>query len=506
MMIVAKGLVPYRIAKPYSLRSVLLFLFIIGIVLHLKYSVFSVISEETAYVSTSVIAKHPIEKLILQNFRKHQQFLARQSKTPDEAIRAYKKRYKRDPPPGFSKWVRYALAHNSSVIDDYDIIEERLAPFRSISPFDLTRRIKVWQETADAFETVKIRDGKVTEGGDQVKTSIEDIADQLPDLDFLYNWLDEPRIVGYDRDSNKVKLEDFAGKFAWGILTEQCKFNSQKRWFGGGSARPKVRFVEDLKYELDLCLHPEYQNMHGFFNSPSNFRASRNLIPFFSPTSMYTMSDILAPGLDYVNWQYMGDEKSKDSISYADKKPQMYWKGWSTGSTFKEESWTRNHRMRFVRRFQKNKLFNIGFSRYVQCGDFCERLEQLHPLVEGDPPTAGFEYKFAMDIDGNGYSGRYYRLLQSNCLVFKQTMFEQWHDDRLVPWVHYVPVSLGMDELEAAVDYFANDPKGKLLGERIAADGRTWGEKVLRPVDMTIYTYRLLLEYAALFKEPIERY
>ncbi|EGX52608.1 hypothetical protein AOL_s00007g391 [Orbilia oligospora ATCC 24927] len=498
-------MVPYRISKPYSLRSFLLICLIVGIFLHIRSYLFQVLSSEAAYISNTVKASHPIEKLILQNYRKHQNFLNRQSKTPEEAIKAYKKRYQRDPPSGFSKWVRYALAHNSTVIDDYDMIEERIAPFRSISSFDLTRRMKAWQESADAFETVKIRDGKFVDCGEQYKNSVEDIVDQLPDMDILLNWLDEPRIVGYDhlRDSNKVTMEDYASKDAWEILSGKCHFSSQKK--AKRDTTTKVKYVEDPKEALDICTHPEAWNQHGFFNSPSNFRATRNVIPFFSTTSMSTMADLLTPGLDYVDWHYIGDTKTVDSTNYTAKKSQMYWKGWSTGSWFKETSWKRNHRVRFVEKFRDSSMFNIGFSKYVQCDGYCEKLEELVGLVPIDPPTTGFEYKFAMDLDGNGYSGRYYRLLLSNCLVFKQTMFEQWHDDRLVPWVHYVPVSLGMEELESALDYFAHDAKGLGYGEQIAMGGKEWAKKSLRPIDMTIYTYRLLLEYAALFEGGAER-
>ncbi|EPS39268.1 hypothetical protein H072_6956 [Dactylellina haptotyla CBS 200.50] len=514
MMVNSKSFMPYsRFYKPYSLRSILFFVLIIGLVLHLRTLIFQVISEETAYISKTVTAGHPIEKLYLQNTRKFEKLLARQSKTPEEAIKAYKKRYSRDPPPGFSKWVRYALAQKSAIIDDYDIIEERLAPFRAISPFDLDRRIKAWTVTADAFETIKIRDGKYAEGGEQFKTSVDDIVDQLPDMDVLLNWLDEPRIIGTDLDSNKVNIEDFAGKDSWGILTERCKFSSQRKRWGPGTAGVKekkssksVRYVDDLKKELDICAHPEYRNQHGFLSAPSNLRAARSMIPFLSTLSLSSMTDIITPGLDYVDWHYLGDNKTVDRIPYEEKKPLLYWKGWSTGSQFRETTWTRNHRIRFVEKFSKNPKFNIGFSRYVQCADFCPELEKTVGLVPNDPPAAGFNYKFAMDLDGNGYSGRYYRLLQSNCLVFKQTLFEQWHDDRLVPWVHYVPVSMGMEELESAIDYFANDPRGKIFGERIAMDGQKWAKKVLRSVDMTIYTYRLLLEYAALFNEPNARW
>ncbi|KAK6354712.1 F-actin-capping protein subunit beta [Orbilia brochopaga] len=453
----------------------------------------------TSYFSGLFETRHPIERLILEWTRKHQEFVRRQSKTPEEAIKAYKKRYKRNPPPGFARWAKYAIAQNSSVIDDFDIIEERIAPFREITPFDLWRRIRLFQDTAGSFGTVTIADGK-SRGDDRLPRSIEDIIDQLPDIELLYTWLDEPRVIGIDTGNNKIEVEELKGKDAWSILTEKCHFTpeSERQW--KGRTDPKIKYVDDPKKALDICSHPEYRDKHGFFNSPSNFPSVRNLVPVFACATMSTMSDIIAPGLDYINPGYLGD-KNGDPVPYSEKKAQMYWKAWSTGSEFKLDTYKTNHRVRFVEKFGKHPMFNIGFSRYVQCGDICSKLEELVGLVPNDDAKVGFQYKFAMDIDGNGYSGRYYRLLQSNCLVFKQTMWEQWHDDRLFPWVHYIPVSLGLDELESMVDYFANDPKGIVYGEKIAEQGKLWSKQVLRPVDITIYTYRLLLEYADLFDE-----
>ncbi|KAJ6261438.1 Beta-1,2-xylosyltransferase [Drechslerella dactyloides] len=504
-MISSKTLHPQRVARHFGSLH-LLCLLVVGVTLiHLRASVYDTISgaRDLSSVSTIFKASHPIERLILQYEQNYKQFVERQSKTPEEAITAYKKRYNRNPPPGFSKWVRYALAHNSTVIDDYDRIEEKIAQFRTLSPFDLQRRIKIWQKTARSFGTVKIQDGRFIEGEDRVQKSLADIVDQLPDVEFLYSWLDEPRIIGVNRESNKADSENMGGKNAWPLLTEKCNFPSefqaQRRW--EGRTEPKFKYVEDLNESLDVCRHPEYQHMHGFFNSPTTLPAVRSLIPLFSGAALSTMSDIITPGLDYIAPGYLGDSKTFDAIPYSEKKTQMYWKAWSTGSSFREESYRFNHRVRFVQRFGTHPMFHIGFSRYVQCGDFCPQLEKLVGIVPNDDSKVGFQYKFAMDIDGNGYSGRYYRLLHSNCLVFKQTMWQQWHDDRLMPWVHYIPVSMSMDELESMVNYFANDTKGQVYGEKIAEAGRTWAEKSLRPIDITIYTYRQLLEYANLFKE-----
>ena len=52
--------------------------------------------------------KHPIENLMENAKKKWDEKVARQSKTAEEAIEEYKRRYKRDPPYGFTEWFAYA--------------------------------------------------------------------------------------------------------------------------------------------------------------------------------------------------------------------------------------------------------------------------------------------------------------------------------------------------------------------------------------------------------------
>ena len=97
-----------------------------------------------------------------------------------------------------------------------------------------------------------------------------------------------------------------------------------------------------------------------------------------------------------------------------------------------------------------------------------------------------------------------YRLLAQRSVVFKQTLFEEWHDDRLVPWIHYIPVSLQMTELPEIMTYLAGTAEGKRHSEEIANAGYEWSRQVVRRIDLSIYMYRLMLEMAELFK-PAQR-
>jgi hypothetical protein len=77
-------------------------------------------------------------------------------------------------------------------------------------------------------------------------------------------------------------------------------------------------------------------------------------------------------------------------------------------------------------------------------------------------------------------------------------VFREWHDDRLQPWQHYVPISLGMEELPEVVRYLVGEKEGRELAALLAENGRQWSLRALRPVDQVIYLYRLMLELSRL--------
>ncbi|KAF8962117.1 hypothetical protein BDZ97DRAFT_1826448 [Flammula alnicola] len=56
-----------------------------------------------------------------------------------------------------------------------------------------------------------------------------------------------------------------------------------------------------------------------------------------------------------------------------------------------------------------------------------------------DVGTAG-RYKYFIDVYGKGWSSRFQRLITSNGLVFKSTIYPEWYTDRVAPWVHSVPI------------------------------------------------------------------
>lgn len=89
----------------------------------------------------AVLVDHPIPKLMADAEDKFRGLLARQSKTFEDAVAEYQRRYKRDPPKGFDDWYKFAVEKNVKLIDEFDAITEDLNPFWALSGEELRRRV-----------------------------------------------------------------------------------------------------------------------------------------------------------------------------------------------------------------------------------------------------------------------------------------------------------------------------------------------------------------------------
>lgn len=86
------------------------------------------------------IKEHPIPKLMAQAENNFRNLLSSQSKTLADAVAEYKRRYKRDPPLGFDEWWNFVQDNGVLMVDEYDAINEDLAPFWDITPVEFRLR------------------------------------------------------------------------------------------------------------------------------------------------------------------------------------------------------------------------------------------------------------------------------------------------------------------------------------------------------------------------------
>ncbi|KAI7536521.1 glycosyltransferase family 90 protein [Hortaea werneckii] len=171
----------------------------------------------------------------------------------------------------------------------------------------------------------------------------------------------------------------------------------------------------------------------------------------------------------------------------------------------------------------------------ARCGgrDCSDQAAEFSPLASPSDFQYHWQYRFLLDLDGAGFSGRFLPFLFSKSLPFKAGVFREWWDDRVTAWLHFVPVDVRGQGLWGTLGYFAgvrgslgsddsvgeeeeeevdgpgpgrgkrgglwiDVPPHEVEGEEIAERGRRWAGQVLRKEDMEIYFFRLLLEWGRL--------
>ncbi|GAK66964.1 capsule-associated protein CAP1 [Moesziomyces antarcticus] len=480
--------------------------------------------------------------------RKYELLMSRQSKTYEQAVARYVQQNKRQPPPGFDDWFKFAQENNAVIIDEYDQLENDLLPLRKFSGYVLRRRMENALKTNTSFvHRWDFANGSVTttapsgwQNARVFREIMTPFLPKLPPFTLLHNWDDFPRVCGPKPGQEDVHSTEVTRTWTYGNPHAMDVI-------GYGCPRKTVTesVITSDRPSLDVCKEIDLlKTQHGIGNHPS--LCFNSTIPALSLAKISGFLDITTASWCYGDPGYRLFGENKDTVAYADKKSHLYWRGSSTGSVTSKEKAYFGHRYRLVMMAHQLQLkakqlaaravknasftlddqkryplpnmpgtfneaqlgaisrlsaesFDLGFVRMHNCNNdpvFCKTWTDTIPLAKPEPSKTAFQNKFLMDLDGNSMSGRFYRFLDSNSLVFKQTVFAEWHDDRIVPWLHFVPVSRGMEELPILIDFFANHPEGKKLGEFIATESRKWSETTLRKIDLSVYTYRQMIELA----------
>lgn len=319
-------------------------------------------------------------------------------------------------------------------------------------------------------------------------------------------------------------------------------------------------FVRDWQAAGDVCHQPDLANLHGLYISPASFKGTNDLYPVFSQSKAHGFNDILYPSA----WNYLGKSKYEPTeeypdVAFANKNHSIYWRGMTTeGLSHDFGHWRGMSRQRFIHFvndthdrsppqpllipndpsnadgrhrwmfFPTSKLKSIMHATVSFVGEITrcnglDCLQQEHEFAPLAPRSAfqeNWQYKYLLDLDGAGFSGRFLPFLQSHSLPFKAALYREWWDDRVQAWHHFVPLDIRGHGFWATLAYFSGwegpsegekhsnglTKDGELIGakarddvaERLAENGREWAGIALRKEDMEIYMFRLLLEWGRL--------
>ncbi|KAF7980093.1 hypothetical protein HWV62_39904 [Athelia sp. TMB] len=298
------------------------------------------------------------------------------------------------------------------------------------------------------------------------------------------------------------------------------------------SAHNKTFIYDHLKV-MDPCLHPSLLHHSGQFVSwDYGPPPERLFVPQFSYSSTPLHHDIVtgAPNA------WVADTDPKEDLPWEQKvEERLLWRGSTTGMWASADTrWRSQQRVRLVQ-LTNERFGNLSVLPPRETRD--ERVgapeawaaARVNPAMmdvvfAGEPNScedatcdemlatlpfrgrmglaeAGL-YKYVFDVDGNGWSSRYKRLLVSRSLIFKATAFPEWFAGRIQEYVHYIPIQMDYSDLHDAFIFFRGDLKGDFghddLAKKIAEQGREWALNFWRLEDLTAYNFRLMLEYARL--------
>lgn len=326
---------------------------------------------------------------------------------------------------------------------------------------------------------------------------------------------------------------------AWQAMALACSVDAPARNDSNMEAGNRGHtFIGNATEALDVCMHASLHKTHGFLSSPNSLDITHSLLPIFSQGKPSIFNDILFPSPYYAGKMDQEEYVQEEDPEWTEKANTLYWSGATTGGYAITTNWQQLHRQRLILSLQPGPgklvtllnetspgqwdpymaptsdlqtIFYLKMTGTAQCEpEACEAERSAFHMVPFDneeenpnkePMNLTYQSRYVLDMDGNGFSGRYYRLLKSRSAVVKQTIFKEWHDGHLVPWVHYIPLSMDANELPEIMRFMTQDERGKKIGERIARESRSWANITLRKIDLQLAFLRLLLEYGRLMSD-----
>lgn len=318
-------------------------------------------------------------------------------------------------------------------------------------------------------------------------------------------------------------------------------------------ARPQSEgiFLKDWHMSHEICHQPDLARLHGFHNTSPHLKPLQQLVPIFSRSKTSSYSDILIP------LRRRHDIPEDDPGSdFQMKANQLFWRGKINGDVINHELLHGGHQERLVHlinnstasakatillpspnKGDQHKLreenkdryryelahvsdlvsalpINVAIDSYPNCKDplspACALALREFGTKPEDPPILKNRYVLLTDSD-DGPPTAFLPALRSTSVPFVATVFREWYSERVMPWVHFVPVDIRYQGLFSTFSYFTGlRDKGEVNGrdpnmaarigdaQWIAEQGKTWAARALRREDMEVYLFRVLLEYGRL--------
>jgi hypothetical protein len=168
--------------------------------------------------------------------------------------------------------------------------------------------------------------------------------------------------------------------------------------------------------------------------------------------------------------------------NWEDRRRVVFWRGASTGRTRRApppagepDDFTWLPRLDMVARARRSphpEFYDVGVSNLTQAADepaIRARIEAACLLSPRTGREAFLACRAVLVIDGNtnAWSALFCALLSGSCVlkVESEHGYRQWYYDQLKPWIHYVPVSADLSDMDDIVAWvMAHDDDARAIG------------------------------------------
>lgn len=306
------------------------------------------------------------------------------------------------------------------------------------------------------------------------------------------------------------------------------------------SGHSQGQLLSNFDRALEVCEQPDLRNLHGFLMSKPSTPLTDTLLPLFGASKTDHFKDIIIPlprtmkYKDDIIWDFerrydslvwRGNAGKQDLDLYAlrgshkyrllhlvlnptaDGETTMVLPSPGAGGGFRYER---------VSMSEANTVVPIsaGLDDYSGCeGSACELARVAYGIKDDKTKILEYRYVLLMDED-DGPPDQLLRTLRSHSVPFLSTIFRTWYTERLMPWLHFVPIDPRFQALHSTVAYFTGtESRPKVNGrdtampgqrenaEWIAQAGKRWADKALSRKEMEVYLFRLLLEWGRLIDD-----
>lgn len=382
------------------------------------------------------------------------------------------------------------MTHDLVLPDEYDRIHLDLAPFWALPRDEMRRRAQEVESIKETY-TLVVKGGRVDveisdESGlawegtrlraaDQASL-VKSFARYLPDMRAVFSIHDHPQVyVSWARRSSLVEL-GLSGQHTKHLRESD---NADVLWSRSCAPESNLRrnttndeshsLVYDSLEAADICANPYLLDLHGLtvekHGPASHPRPHTSLLPLFSLAKTSVNSDILITPLDQ-----FGNGAGEDPAWEDKRDSRLVWRGSTTGISWMDKTtpWRKSHRTRLhtfaqnrsqelldvivpevsedglAARHRQYPVSDVAEAFYdmrlagepLQCNKTdgtCDDMKREIDFAAFQTPDELNQYKFLFDVDGNGWSGRFRRLMSTNSVVLKAGIFTEWFQPHLIP-------------------------------------------------------------------------